>query len=289
MQIPESELILNKDGSIYHLALFPGDIADTIITVGDPERVAQVSQFFDRIELKKQHREFITHTGTIGNKRITALSTGMGIGNIDIVMTELDALINIDLKTRIINPSPKKLKIIRAGTSGGAQAGIPVDSLVVTKYAIGLDTMVNYYQKQNSPDEAALQANFNKHFANLSILQNNYVGTCDNNLFELLAPNHFSGITVTAGGFFGPQGRMIRANMLIANFVELMRTFSWQQWRVTNFEMETAAIYAMANILGHEACSVSAIIANRVTHQYSNKPKETVEAMIQFILDKVTS
>lgn len=282
MRIPESELILNPDGSIYHLNLLPEDIADLIIVVGDPDRVQMVSRYFDHIELKKQKREIITHTGTIGSQRITALSTGMSTDNIDIVFNELDALANIDFKTRTAKSQTKSLKIIRAGTAGSLQADIPVDSFVISKDAVGLDGLANFYEVTFTPEEIALQKRFAAAFPNDPVIQTCYAATADAALTNLLGKGHIVGTTVTCAGFYGPQGRVLRAKPKIARFTEKLTELG-----MANFEMEASAIYTLGKILGHQTCSVSAIVANRVTQQFSTKPYETVDKLIRYMLERL--
>lgn len=282
MRIPESELILNPDGSIYHLNLLPEDIADLIIVVGDPDRVQMVSRYFDHIELKKQKREIITHTGTIGRQRITALSTGMSTDNIDIVFNELDALANIDFKTRTVKSQTKSLKIIRAGTAGSLQADIPVDSFVISKDAVGLDGLANFYEVTFTPEEIALQKRFAAAFPNDPVIQTCYAATADAALTNLLGNGHIVGTTVTCAGFYGPQGRVLRAKPKIDRFTEKLT-----QLGMANFEMEASAIYTLGKILGHQTCSVSAIVANRVTQQFSTKPYETVDKLIRYMLERL--
>ena len=286
MPFTESELILNENNSIYHLNLLPEDIADTIFTVGDPGRVAEVSRYFDSIEIRKQKREFITHTGYIGKKRVSVMSTGMSTDNIDIFLNELDALVNIDFATRTIKPELKSLQIVRIGTAGGLQADIELDSVVVSKYGIGMDGLGNLYKLPYTENEKSLQGAFENHFANHSSL-NIYTTTADNKLLSLLEKDCRQGITVTCGGFFGPQGRMLRAQPVISNLIEKLQTFSWQNEQVTNLEMETAGLYAMGRLLGHQCCSVSAIIADRSRQIFSKNIAKAVDKTIQLVLDKI--
>lgn len=287
--IEESELILNPDGSIYHLNLLPEDIADTIITVGDPDRVSQVSKYFDSIELIKQKREMITHTGYIGKQRLTVVSTGISTDNIDIVFNELDALANIDFKQRIIKPHLKSLNIIRIGTAGALQANIPLDGFVMSTYGIGLDGLGSFYQMENSLTELDLRQAFLKYFTNDPVTANAYVAKGSNKLLNLFADDCVAGITVTCGGFYGPQGRILRGQPIIKNFIPKLQKFLWQNQTIANFEMETAGIYALGNILCHHCCSLSAIIANRCTQEFSAQPKETVENLIKLTLEKIST
>lgn len=280
MRIPESELILNSDGSIYHLHLLPEDIADTIITVGDPDRVEHVSCYFDTIEVKKQKREFVTHTGYIGSKRLTVISTGISTDNIDIVFNELDALVNIDLETREAKSAEhlKKLKIIRVGTAGGLQKDIPLDSFVVSESAIGLDGLSYFYPTSSNSHEKKLMDSFMTAFQ--GDIQSAYAVEGDEVLVNLFRQKHFiSGTTVTCAGFYGPQGRMLRVKPRIEHFPEKLT-----QWGAANFEMETAGIYAMGKLLGHQCCSLSAIVADRVTGKFSKQASKTVDLLIQSVL-----
>lgn len=289
--IPASELLLNKDGSLYHINLLPDEIADTIITVGDPDRVGEVSRYFDSIEVKKQKREFVTHTGYLGKKRISVISTGISTDNIDIVLNELDALVNIDLKQRTIKPTLKSLQIIRVGTAGGLQPDIPIDSFVVTSHAIGLDGLAPYYEfpfTHNSTAQA-LHHTFLEYYSDVPIIKNSYVASSDASLLKLLSAGHLQGITVTCGGFYGPQGRILRARPRIPEFIGRMQKFSWQQKNITNFEMETAGLYALGELLGHHCCSTSAVIANRITGQSSANITKAVDKLIQHVLGKISA
>lgn len=289
MKISESELILNPDGSIYHLNILPEDIANTIFLVGDPDRVPQVSQYFDSIELKKQKREFITHTGYVGKKRVSVISTGISTDNIDIVLNELDALVNIDFNSRTIKNQLTSLDIIRIGTAGGLQKDIPLDAPVVSTFGIGLDGLGNFYSLQHSANEAHLKESFQRHFGNNPILYNAYVCSSAQQLTSALQPECHAGITVTCCGFYGPQGRILRAQPAVHDFVAKLNNFSWQEEFITNIEMETAGIFAMCNLLGHRGCSVSAIVANRITQEFSRTPYETVDKTIRLVLDKICS
>ena len=287
--ISESELMLNADGSVYHLNLLSEDIADTIILVGDPDRVAQVSQHFDHIEIKKHKREFITHTGYIGKKRLTVLSTGIGTPNIDIVLNELDALVNIDLKTRRIRDKFTPLNFIRIGTAGTLQAEIPVDTAVITHYAIGLDMLGSYYSLPNNIQELALNKAFLNYFTNEQKLINTYTVSGSQSLINKLKDNCMVGITATCGGFYAAQGRKLRIEPAIPNLLEKIQHFAWEGQTVTNFEMETAGIYALGKILGHHCCSISAIINNRIKKQLSKDIKKTIENLITETLEKIIS
>jgi uridine phosphorylase len=284
MSILESELVLNDDGSIYHLHLHPEDIADTILLVGDQDRVAEVSKYFDRIELKKNKREFYTHTGFIGKNRISVISTGIGTDNIDIVINELDALANIDLQKREEKANKKCLKFIRIGTSGSLQKDVEVDSIVASSHGLGLDGTMNFYPIVFTKSETALQANIASQLE-LEFV-NSYVTQSPGNILALF-PELTKGITATCCGFYAPQGRVLRAGVKIPNLIERLNKVDIGGLRITNFEMETAAIYGLAKLLGHEAVSVNAIVANRITHQFSKHPYKTIDQTIRRVLDAV--
>jgi uridine phosphorylase len=286
--IGESELIITPEGKIYHLNLLPEEIATTIITVGDPDRVKEVSKYFDSIECTAQHREFVTHTGYIGKKRITVLSSGIGPDNIDIVLNELDALVNIDFKTRTIKPHHTALNIIRFGTSGSLQAHIPVDSLVASSHGIGLDNVLHYYLLENTPHEKELLQAFIKHtdLWNKNIVP--YIAKGSEQLLALFPEEYFKGITVTCPGFYAPQGRVVRAGLQFPALVNALSSFSFQEHRITNFEMETSAIFGLGKIFGHHCLAVNTIVANRVKKEFSKDGKKSVENMIRKSLEIIS-
>lgn len=278
-QIPETELILNNDGSIYHLHLLPGDIAETIIFVGDQERVPEVSKYFDSIELKKAKREFITHTGNIGKKRISVISTGIGTDNIDIVMNELDALINVDLISRTIKKNHTVLNIIRIGTSGALQENIPVNSVLVSEQAIGLDSLMLFYQREKDEIlEQSIKKQLDFDFLNPYLVNGSKV------LIDALSTNYLKGITATCCGFYAPQGRFLKAKGVNNTLIQKLNQLDINGKSVANFEMETAGIYGMANVLGHKAVSVNCIIANRITNEFSKYPAEVIDRTIREVL-----
>lgn len=279
MSIKASELILHSDGKIYHINCGPGEIADTIITVGDPERVERVSKYFDKIEFKSVYREFVTHTGYIGKKRITVISTGIGPDNIDIVINEIDALFNIDLSKRTIKDDKTKLKFIRIGTSGALQDDIPVDSFVKSKGAFGLDNLMHFYTYRSSPEIKALLKSFID-FMSFNRIQP-YAFMSSEMLFNNIGPEWKDGFTITCPGFYAPQGRSLRLRPSEVDFLAKAKKWSFGPHRATNFEMETSAIYGLSSILGHEALSLSAIIANRPKGTFSRDPYKTVESLIQ--------
>lgn len=286
-KIPESELILNTDGSIYHLHLRPEDIAETIIVVGDQDRVSAVSKHFDKIDFKMQNREFVTHTGHIGNKRLTALSTGIGTDNIDIVLNELDALVNIDLKERVAKEKHTSLNIIRIGTSGSLQPDIPVDSFLLSTHGLGFDGLMNYYNVEQSEENRKLvdafmaHTNWNKELARPSLFNGS------EKLIAKLEQGMFKGITATAPGFYAPQGRELRLKATMQGLNEKLTLFNHNGNRITNFEMETSALFGLGHALGHECATVCAIIANRIEKQYSKDYKKTVEKLIATVLERI--
>ncbi|MGJ1226785.1 nucleoside phosphorylase [Sphingobacterium siyangense] len=283
--INESELILNADGSIYHLNLLPEDLASTVITVGDPDRVAKVSKHFDRIELKKGKREFITHTGYLGNKRLTVISTGIGTDNIDIVLNELDALANIDFANRTVKSTLSSLDIVRIGTSGAVQQDVEMGTILASAYGIGLDALMNYYQGSYDGEEQALQAELAEYFSALNLKL--YVAKAGASLLDRIAFDLPKGVTLTAPGFYAPQGRTVRSTNTIPNFIDLIKSFQYKDQRFTNLEMETAGIYALANMFGHQALSINAILASRVDGRFSSAPEEVVDKAIQLVLERI--
>ncbi len=279
-RIAESELILNERGAIYHINLTPDELADTVITVGDPDRVAVVSKEFDSIEVKRQHREFIAHTGYVGKKRITVISTGIGPDNIDIVVNELDALKNIDLNTRTIKPELSSLTIIRLGTSGSLQEEIPVDSLVAGTHGLGLDNLLNFYRLQSNDEEKQMLQHFITHTQLTGNIQPYLVSSSASILKHFVTGFH-RGITVTCPGFYGPQGRILRLGISNPSLVDNLSSFQFGNHRISNFEMETSAIYGLGKLLGHHCLSVNVIVANRVRKEFSKDGGKAVENLIQ--------
>lgn len=285
--IQSSELILNPDGSVYHLNLLPENIAHDILFVGDQNRVEKITQFFDSIEFSTQKREFKTQTGIFKGKRITVMSTGIGPDNIDIVMNELDALVNIDLKTRKPKENLTSLNIIRIGTSGSIQADIPVDSFVMAKFGLGLDNMLRSYLIDDISN-IEMEDAFIKHTNWDSKKGRPYVISCSEKLEKRLESNRIhKGITATAGGFYGPQGRVLRLNIQDENLNSKMDTFNFEGTRMTNLEMETAAIYGLGKLLGHHCLSLNAIIANRANGTFSEDPYKAVDELITYALGKL--
>ena len=285
-KLSEADLIINPDGSIYHLNLLPEDIADTVITVGDLDRVAEVSKHFDSIEVKKGKREFITHTGYIGKKRITVLSTGIGTDNIDIVFNELDALVNIDFESRTVKKELKSLDIIRIGTSGAVQKDIPMGTILASSFGLGFDALMHYYIHQVRSDEHTLLDSVKSHFSHIKNIHP-YITAADQSLLNSIAKGMETGITITAPGFYAPQGRQVRAKNAVPNFIELLNSFNEGNNRITNLEMETAGIYALAKALGHKALSINAILASRVNFEFSTEPNKIVEKAIKMVLERL--
>lgn len=283
-RIPESELIINPDGSIYHLNLKPEHLASTIITVGDPDRVQKVSQYFDKIEFTTSKREFVTHTGIFNGKRISVMSTGMGTDNIEIFMTELDALVNVDLETRLPKDKHTSLNIVRVGTSGSMQASIPAGSMLASAYGIGLDTLMAFYNTVYSEMEVRVGQNIQNELG-LAFLP--YCIQGSEKLLKLLGEGLVVGNTVTCPGFFGPQGRKVRVTPAIPDIIEKLSNVDVKGFKLTNFEMETAGYYAMGRLLGHEVMSLNAIVANRITHEFAHNANEIVENLIQHTLKKL--
>lgn len=284
-RIAESELIINSRGAIYHLDLKPEELASTIITVGDPERVQAVSKHFDTIEHRSSHREFVTHTGYIGKKRISVVSTGIGTDNIDIVLNELDALVNIDFATRTIKPQLSHLTIVRVGTSGSLQADIPVDSYVASSHGLGIDNLLNFYRQENNAEELDILQAFNRHTQMNSSLAAPYIASAGPSVQKNFVDGFHTGITVTCPGFYGPQGRVLRLNLLDHTLVDKLTGFRFGNHRITNFEMETSGIYGLGKLLGHQCLSLSAIVANRVDMVFSKDANATVERLIKKTLD----
>lgn len=284
--ISETDLILNADGSVYHLNLLPEDLASTIITVGDPDRVEEVSRHFDAIELKKGKREFITHTGYLGKKRISVVSTGIGTDNIDIVLNELDALVNIDFKSRQVKEQLTSLDIIRIGTSGTIQPDIPIDSILVSEFALGLDALMGYYCYENNTAEQDLLTAILAQQPALKSL-NPYLASAGSHLLKTIGKDLLKGITVTAPGFYAPQGRQVRYVNMVPDLIKHLNSFKKDTYRITNLEMETAGIYGLAKVLGHQALSVNAILASRVKFEFSKNPQKIVDQAIELVLGRI--
>lgn len=287
-RIAESELIINERGAIYHLDLLPEELAENIITVGDPDRVKEISKHFDKVEVERHHREFVTHTGFIGEKRISVVSTGIGTDNIDIIMNELDALVNIDFETRSINEELKQLNIIRIGTSGSLQADIPVDSFVASTHGLGVDNLMNFYLHESNEEEKQLihafvtQTQLNNGFGGP------YISAASIQLLKHFVDGYYQGITVTCPGFYGPQGRILRLGISNPQFIDNLTAFEFGNYRITNFEMETSAIYGLGKALHHHCLSLSAIIANRIHKNFSKDPLSLMDQLIKKSLEIIT-
>tara|TARA_R110002051_G_scaffold243722_3_gene303701 strand:+ start:843 stop:1712 length:870 start_codon:yes stop_codon:yes gene_type:complete len=288
MQLEPSELILNADQSIYHLNLLPEDISKTIITVGDPDRVFEVSKHFDTIQVKKSKREFLTHTGLVKGKRITVISTGIGTDNIDIVLNELDALVNIDFATRTIKEQKIQLDIIRIGTSGAIQPSIPIDTFLLSEYAIGFDSLLRFYDAESIMNDD-IQNQFIKHTNWSKYKSMPYVVSCDSLLAaKLNSTDILMGFTATNVGFYGPQGRKLRLKIQDDALNSKLSSFDYNGMKITNLEMETAGIYGLSKLLGHKAVSLNCILANRSTGEFSKDPSKSIEKLIISTLEKLT-
>lgn len=279
-RIAESELILNSRGAVYHLDLKPEELAGTIVTVGDPDRVQEVSKHFDKVEVKRQHREFVSHTGYIGQKRLTVVSTGIGTDNIDIVLNELDALVNIDFATRTVKSDLTRLKIVRLGTSGALQANVPVDSFVVSSHGLGLDNLLPWYEFDNTTDEEALLEAFHEQVQLRPGSASPYLISAAPGLASKFTEGYISGITVTCPGFYAPQGRALRGPLSHPQLLEQLTAFKLGRFYISNFEMETAGIYGLGRVLGHDCLSISTIVANRIGQQFTKDGAAAVERMI---------
>ena len=287
IRIKESELILNPDGSVYHLNLKPEDISDTVLFVGDQDRVEKITKHFDTIEFSTQKREFKTQTGTYKGKRISVISTGIGPDNIDIVLNELDALINIDFKTRTIKEKLNSLNIIRIGTSGSLQSDIPVDSFLIGTHGLDLNGMLHFYELEdicNHEIENAFikHTHWNSNKARPIVISNSLELE---RIFE--SKQTYKGVTGTAGGFYGPQGRVLRLAIQDSELNNKMNSFLYNGLRISNLEMETATIYGLSKLLGHNALSLNAIIANRANGTFSKNPAKTIESLILYTLDRL--
>ncbi len=289
MRFAETELILTEDKRVYHINLKAEDVADTVIVVGDQGRVAQISSFFSKIDFKTEHREFVTHTGWFNGKRLTVLSTGIGTDNIDIIMNELDAAVNINLETRELNPTLRSLNIIRFGTSGALQQEIPVNGIVVSSHGLGLDGLLNFYQDWKNINETDISEAFIKHTKWQNNLPYPYCVKGSETLLEKFKSGNHVGITATAPGFYGPQGREIRLKASSINLNELLTNFHHNGLKITNFEMETSALYGLGKLLGHNCLTACVIIANRVRKEFTKDYKKSVELLIENSLERLTT
>ncbi len=285
--IEDTELIVTERGTIYHLDLAPGQLAPTVITVGSPGRVPEVSKHFDTIIHKAQHREFITHTGRIGDKLLSVISTGIGSGNIDIVFNEMDALVNIDFDTRTIKEKKTSLSVVRLGTCGTLQQDIAVDSMIVSSFGLGLDNLLLYYQSVSDLTERHILNEFLRHSGVRSVNASPYVYAASPSLLARFSTGFIKGITATCPGFYAPQGRVLRLTPAFPDMLDHLAAFRCDGDRIVNFEMETAAIYGMGRLLGHNCLSVSAALANRATKSFSKNPELAIETMITQCLEIV--
>lgn len=285
--ISNSELILNDDGTVYHIHLGPEHIADTVILVGDQGRVSAISGHFDNIEYKISNREFVTHVGTYKGTRFTVMSTGIGTDNIDIAVNEIDAAINMDLKNRTEKQERKSLNLVRIGTSGALQSDIPVGSFVISEYGLGFDGLIYFYNYNFSQREKILMDKINQSLQWNPLLSTPYLIDSSSDLVDRLGENMIKGITATASGFYGPQGRYLYLEPSNPDLLAQLRKFSDGQNRITNFEMETSALYGLGSMMGHRCCTCCAIIANRYIKQYSKDYKAVVKDLIVEVLDRL--
>lgn len=283
----ESELLLTPKGTTYHLDLHPQLLPDTIITVGDPARVATVSKYFDKIVHKSQHREFVAHIGYLGKKQILVVSTGIGPDNVDIVLNELDALANIDFSTRTINDKLRSLNIIRLGTCGSLQKDIEVGSLVTSSYGIGMDNLLQFYRYENNADECFIMDLFIQHTGLSNTQLTPYIAEGSISLRKFFTNGFLQGITVTCPGFYGPQSRNLRADISYPYLMDSFSTFDARNLVIANFEMETAAMYGLAKILNHHCCSISTVVNNRITNKVSSTINDDIEHMIKHSLSLI--
>ncbi|MCX8081320.1 MAG: nucleoside phosphorylase [Bacteroidia bacterium] len=290
MPFADTELILSPEGRVYHINLLAEDIADDVILVGDPNRVKQISKHFSKIEFQTEHREFITHTGFYKNKRITVISTGIGTDNIDIVVNELDAAVNINPSTRELNSAVRKLRLYRLGTSGSLQPDIPVDSFVASTHGIGTDGLLNFYNNSSHYTNTELEKAFIEHMQWKQPLPYPYIVAGSEKLLKVFSgPDIHKGITITAPGFYAPQGRSLRLSPQISDYNERLSSFRFNGHRITNFEMETSALYGLGAMLGHECLTVCVIIGSRFTKEFSKDYKKSVEELIAFSLDRISA
>ena len=285
--IPSSELIITEEGRIYHLDLRPDEIGPTIILVGDQERVPTISKYFDRIEFKRSKREFVTHTGLINNRRVSVISTGIGCDNIDIVVNELDALVNINFEKKSIKRKHKSLEIIRIGTCGALQNEIPVDTFVLSSFGLGFDGLLSFYKPEYESEEKALQKAFLQQTPWPNDANIPYFVKGSELLGNKIGEGMFKGITATANGFYGPQGRTLRLNTRVPDMNEFLKRFEYKNHKILNFEMETSALYGLSALLGHNSCTVCAVIGNRFTNTFSEDYKKTVANLVEKVLKRI--
>jgi len=288
-RIEESELIINPDGSIFHLHLKPGEIAENVILVGDPGRVDMIASFFDEIDVRRSNREFVSCTGWYNNKRISVVATGIGTDNIDIVLNELDALVNVDFETRTVKAQLTQLNFVRIGTSGSLQQDIPVDTWLLSEKAIGFDGLLNFYANRNDVADAGFEQTFKEALDWNPQLTAPYVMDAGDELIKKLdGPQVVKGVTISAPGFYGPQGRVIRLGLVDANINDKINAFRYNGHQVTNYEMECSAIYGLSALMGHRAATVCVIIANRLAGTYSKDYKSVVKELVKYVLKQLT-
>ena len=287
--IPSSELIINDDGSIFHLHLKPEQLADTVLLVGDPARVEMVASYFDSQECRVANREFVTITGTYKGKRMSVISTGIGTDNIDIVVTELDALANIDFATRQVNPELRQLTLVRLGTSGAIQPDIKVGTAVFSRSSVGFDGLLNYYKGRNEVCDLAIEKAFMEHTGWGELLPKPYFIDADNSLFELFREVTMEGITISAPGFYAPQGRWVRLKPADTELNAKIESFRYGKRRITNFEMESSALAGLAALMGHRAATICTIIAQRIALDVETDYKPYVRQMIEMALDRLAT
>ncbi len=283
-----SELILNEDGTIYHLAVAREHIADTIIIVGDQGRVDKISRYFDRIECKRSNREFETHTGTFNGKRLSVMSTGIGTDNIDIFMNELDAVVNIDFGQRKKSSVLKSLKIIRLGTTGAIHEDIPVGSFIISRYGLGFDGLLHFYKRKEEQTNFELAQKIERHLDLPTGLSKPYVVEASDKIISFLGKDMVRGITATAPGFYGPQDRKLRLQPAIDTLFKRLQSFEYQGDRITNFEMETSALYALGSLLGHQCCTCCVALANRANGTFIEDHDAAVDGLIRVVLERIT-
>ncbi|MFT4757453.1 MAG: uridine phosphorylase [Vicingaceae bacterium] len=287
--IHSSELILNPDGSIYHLALQPEQVAHKIIVAGDPDRIATISAKFDSIECKVQNREFITHTGTFNGQRVTAMATGIGTDNIDIVLNELDALVNCNLQERTVKEQLTSLEIVRIGTCGSIQEHVPADQIVVSTHAIGLDGLMNFYDFEMDAEESKMFEEFKSQTEWRDRFNKPYLVKGSSDLIERIGKGFHPGVTMTANGFYAPQGRRLRLLPRHPKVNEDLRKFKFEGNMIVNYEMETSALYGLSKLMGHKACTVCAVVANRYANSFSDDYKPVMNKLIDDVLERLTA
>ncbi len=287
--LADSELVLGPDGSVYHLGLRPEHVGDLVLVAGDPGRIATISALFERIEHRAQNREFVSHTGVYHGTRITALATGIGTDNIDIVLNELDALVNVDLERRTPLATHRSLRIVRLGTCGALQPDIPVDARIVSTHGLGLDNVLHYYAHEHEAHEEAILDAFLAHVPWPGALPRPYLATGDADLVRLMAEGNHAGITATAGGFYGPQGRQLRLGTAVEKLNERFTDFRHEGLRIANYEMETSALYGLGALLGHRTCTVCTVVANRFRREFSRDHHAAVRTMVGEVLERSTA